>query len=216
MTTWSNLRAVGATAPPPCGTLRAVTQDRRHDLALVEGALAEVPGGFAALLKHVDGHVERCLDRLLARWPEAVSERADLRQSLELHLVRDDFRVLRSYRGEARLTTWMHAVATRHFYGEIRRIAKARRREPILEPADTPAPAATPEQQVARTDRAAKVRAVMDALPAEDRLLLGLLFDQELTAAGAGRIMGLEASGVRMRKKRLLARLAKRLEGLWP
>ena len=48
------------------------------------------------------------------------------------------------------------------------------------------------------------------------RVLVGLLFEQEMTAVGAARILGIEPSGVRMRKKRLLEKLAKKLAGLWP
>ncbi|MEZ4469120.1 MAG: sigma-70 family RNA polymerase sigma factor [bacterium] len=173
--------------------------------------LARAPGAVPRLRAHLDVALERCLSRLLARWPEAEADRADLRQGLDLHLVRDDFRVLRTYRGDARLTTWAHAVATRYFFQEIQRVVRGQR-PPVVETAA----AQTPEQAVLQADRRARVQAVVSGLPAQDQLLLGLLFDQELDAAGAGRVLGIEASGVRMRKKRLLEKLARKLAGLWP
>lgn len=196
-----------------CGTLPPVSVHAHHgDQGLVAAVLARTPGAQARLDAHLDVAIERCLARLLARWPEAAADRADLRQGLALHLVRDDCRVLRSYRGEARLTTWVHAVATRYFHQEIQRLVRAQR-APAGEPA---APTPSPEQAVLQADRRARVQAVVAGLPADDQLLLGLLFDQELDAAGAGRVLGIEASGVRMRKKRLLEKLARKLAGLWP
>ena len=124
-----------------CGTLPPVSVHAHHgDQGLVAAVLARTPGAQARLDAHLDVAIERCLARLLARWPEAAADRADLRQGLALHLVRDDCRVLRSYRGEARLTTWVHAVATRYFHQEIQRLVRAQR-APAGEPAaPTPAP----------------------------------------------------------------------------
>ena len=82
--------------------------------------------------------------------------------------------------------------------------------------AATPSEDASPEQASMTSDVQARVQAVLAELPPEDRALVALPFQQGATATDAAKLLGISAPGVRMRKKRLLARLRERLEGLWP
>ncbi len=61
-----------------------------------------------------------------------------------------------------------------------------------------------------------EVRSAIANLPSQDRLLLAMVFEQGLPAREIGQSLGLTPSGVRMKKQRLLRKLAKRLKGLWP
>jgi RNA polymerase sigma factor (sigma-70 family) len=60
------------------------------------------------------------------------------------------------------------------------------------------------------------VREVVRTLDDPDRLLLQLIYEQELDATGVAKILGLTPSGVRMRKQRLLAKLVEKLRDLAP
>lgn len=189
---------------------------RQRDLALVRAVMARDAGAFESFRARIGEAVNRSLERLLVRWREAVPHREDLLQSFELHLVRDDFKVLATYRGDAQLPTWIRAVATRHFYAEVKRIA-ARKHEQLDAPTtDVADDRPSPETTAVREDLRQRVREVLDTLDDADRALVGLLFEQGANASTASQVLGLKPSGVRMRKKRLLERLQKALAGVWP
>ncbi|MEQ8276298.1 MAG: sigma-70 family RNA polymerase sigma factor [Deltaproteobacteria bacterium] len=189
---------------------------RQQDLALVRAVVEGEAGAFGRLRAQLEQPIARSLDRLLVQWREAVVHREDLLQGLELHLVRDDFAVLRTFRGDAQLKTWIRAVATRHFYAEVKRIAAHDKEERGEVPDEQPHPGASPEDAAVREDLRRRVRTVIETLDDRDRALVGLVFEQGSNATAAAQVLGLKPSAVRMRKKRLLERLQKALKGVWP
>ncbi len=180
--------------------------------ATLEPIFEGVPGAFERFKESVQPTIERCLRRALARNKHLTLCREDLLQSLDLHLVSQDYRVLRSFRGNAKLTTWIHAVASRHFYGQIKRAPQRELPHAQLELSGGP----TPEEQALEADQRALVRRTVADLNDEDKVLVGLLFEQNVTAMKASRLLGLKPSAVRMRKKRLLERLKDKLKEAWP
>ena len=64
-----------------------------------------------------------------------------------------------------------------------------------------------------REERRAEVRAAVDRLPAADREVLRLAFDDGLDAAEIGRRLGTSPGAIRVRKHRALHRLAEMLGG---
>lgn len=187
------------------------------DRLLVERAIRGDSGAFDALRRHIEPAVRRCLARVIKAWPEVAGEAEDLRQALEVHLVEHDARVLRSYRGEASLDTWVHAVATRFFFRRASRwTAKSRalRSEGEVDTLSTEDD--SPEQSTLRNQRRRRVRAALDACSDDERLLYAMLFEQGVDAVRLADALGTKPSTIRMRKKRLLDKLARRLEGLWP
>lgn len=175
------------------------------------------PGAHAELEARIAGIVSSCLKRALAG-KGLESHEADLRQAFSLFLLERDARVLRTYRGDAALTTWIHAVAGRFFRAQVKRLAaeQARRSD-----GDDPEGAAgpdpeNPEGQSLRRDQIEGVREVLGSLSDSERLLLALMYEQDAPARVVAQSLGVTPAGVRMKKKRLLEKLARRLEGLWP
>lgn len=194
----------------------APLSEHASDLALIRAVIRREDGAFANLEAKTEGIVGACLTKAIARWPAMRTERDDLAQSFEVFLVEDDFRVLRTYAGRAALTTWIHSVAIRFFYRKARRLS-AHKTTP-LEPntlALVRDSAADPEARAVANAQLNGVRKAIAECTADEQAMLRLIYEQELPAHDVGKILGISGAGVRMKKKRLLARLASRLEGLW-
>ncbi len=137
------------------------------------------------------------------------------------HLSREGFRRLRRFRvgGAASFSTWLRAVSRnlcldwrRHRHGRPRREGAVPTRpiEVPLEEVRDPAPG--PEMVAACNERQAALASAVGRLPAEDRLLLRMRFEQELTLEQIARTTGLkDAQSVDRRIRGILAALRKDL-----
>lgn len=193
--------------------VEASVDSASDDLALVRRLLDGDEAAYTLIRGQIERVFGQVLGRLSRRFGDLSPLRADLLQSLELFLVKDGYRVLGTYRGDARLSTWLHAVAMRHLAAEITRArARARREQPAAE-LEAPAIGTDPELRVVRASERARVRRALEGLDPEERLLVALFFEQGLDATQAGRALGLRPSAVRMRKKRLLDKLQAKLGG---
>ena len=188
--------------------------DRGGDLDLIQGVIEGDTASFRSFLARIDPIVRRCLANLrsMAPWSSEVEE--DLRQHFELMLLEEGPRILGRFRHKSSLTTWIYVVATRSFRRHLKRIRTDRAR---LVDAETVCDAVDPHDsietvQIHRADLA-RVRAEVRRLEEDERSLLSMLFEEERTAEDVGQMLGLTPSGVRMKKKRLLARIAERLLG---
>lgn len=182
------------------------------DQQRVRQLLAGEADAYGSVQREVHQAFEQVWARLRARYPGLDDHRADLRQSLEVHLLRDGYRVLGTYRGEARLSTWLYAVAMRHVSRDAQRLYTQRIREGGSLDPDARAPDTDPEIRAVRRSERDHVRRVLDGLSDEDRTLVALFYEQGLDASQVSAILGISPAGVRMRKKRLLARLQAQLE----
>ena len=154
------------------------------------------------------------------------------------HLREQGFRRLTTFRGDGgtKFTTWLVVVARRgcldflrHSRGRARGDGhcdpgreeglKVRRRllalggaPPLSE--TIPAPEASPADDAERSERVQMVQEVLGELPAPDRLLLSLRFEDELSAAEIAQVMGFPTPfHVYRRLNLLLPRLRERLNG---
>lgn len=86
------------------------------------------------------------------------------------------FRGLDAFRGEARLSTWLHRICVNVALGAIRQ--RKRRPPPVLSPQpideSTHAPDETPEEALTRTRARDRVYRVLASLPAKKRIVLYL------------------------------------------
>ena len=185
-----------------------------EDLALIQRVIAGDQAAHRIFMEHTGRITRKCLANVRGRCPWIQAEEADLLQRFTLMLLENDHRVLRSYAGQSRLTTWIYVIATRFFQ---RQAGKLKREEVALEPGrDQPDEAESAETLQMRKAQIQGVRKVLSALSPQERLMLTMTYEQGLPAHEVGKMMGLTESGVRMKKQRLLKKLAKRLKGLWP
>ncbi len=200
-------RSVARSAPP---------MSAAEDLALVQKVIAGDNDAHQLFMEQAQKIAQKCFANVRRRSPWVSQEEADLLQRFWLMLLDKERRVLRTYSGQARLTTWLYVLATRFFQreaGQLKRLNNALDSKTSQEPLDERESAET--TQMRRTE-IREVRNALARLPSQDRLLLAMLFEQDLPAHEIGQTLGLTPSGVRMKKQRLLKKLAKRLKGLWP
>jgi RNA polymerase sigma-70 factor (ECF subfamily) len=186
----------------------------RHpeDLELVQRVIAGDRGAVSQFERRTRRIVGRSLRAAKATKRRVVLEADDLLQSLQVLLRADDARVLRSYRGESTLTTWIYTVAYRHFLSELRK----REAHENIDDHDVRDPGDSPETQTMKEEERAAVRRALLELTDEDRLLLHLLIDRDAPSKAVATLLGITPDGVRMRKMRILRTLLKKLAGLWP
>ena len=98
----------------------------------------------------------------------------------------------------ARFTTWLYRIVVNLCIDQRRRLQP----DPMPENFDLPDPAASAEQRIEAQERQTGLVRALRELPARQRAAMTLVYDEGLSGAEAGRIMGLSAKAV----ERLLAR----------
>ena len=186
------------------GTKNAV----EADLRLVREVIDKAPGAYERLRDQVSGSIGASLNSIAAYSPWIRNYEADLRQNFELMLVQDDFKILRSYEGRSKLTTWIYTVASRHFRRRASHLRNRKNMEAGKLSENTPSATDIEAEQI-RLEERAQLGVLVEELESDDRLLLKLFYEQSLSATTVAKHLGITASGARMRKARLLERLSK-------
>ena len=144
------------------------------------------------------------------------ADAADATQEVFVRLLR----VLPSYRGETKLTTWLYRLATNVCIDALRR--RGRPVEP-LEPTDDEVdedPLGRPEARAELAESAAEVRAALDSLPLPQRLSLTMLYFEDMRyediAAALGLPLNTVKSHIRRGKERLASLLRRPENGMEP
>jgi RNA polymerase sigma-70 factor (ECF subfamily) len=121
------------------------------DRSLLDRCLARKPRAwedfvdrFTGLIIHVVNHTARCRSIMLSS-----ADREDLTADVLLAIVRDDFAVLRHFRGKSSLATYLTVVARRVV---VRKLVGSRSATPLSAAADG-AEASEPEPEQRITDR---------------------------------------------------------------
>ncbi len=186
-----------------------------EDVALVARVLAREDGAHDALVARLTPVVQERANAAARRFALPDDRRDDLVQELWVMLGEHNYRVLRSYAGRSLLTTFAYAIATRFFFRRARKLHDSEAKRPTAElPVSLEDPAPSPLSEAARRSEASRVREVVEALDDDDRYLLHMFYEQDATAELVGRSLGISPAGVRMKKRRLLARLGKKLAAL--
>jgi RNA polymerase sigma-70 factor (ECF subfamily) len=183
----------------------------------------EVPADDAALLARLRAGDARAFETLVITYQHRVfgvalrmlgsrAEAEDIAQETFLRA----HRAVGEFRGEARLSTWLYAIASRLC---LNRLALAPRR---LERADDaallrlPAPAADAASALERSELAAALQQAIAELP-EDRRIVVVLRDLEgLAYEEIAEALGLELGTVRSRLHRARSDLKAKLERFLP
>jgi RNA polymerase sigma-70 factor, ECF subfamily len=167
-----------------------------RDRALLAAHLDGDPDAFAAL-------VGRHRDRLWAVAVRTLSgDREEAADALQDALL-SAYRAAGQFRGEARVTTWLHRVVVNACLDRLRRRA-ARPTVPLpSEGHEPPAPDAVGDRETALD-----VAAALRALPVDQRAALVLVDLQGLPVEEAARALGVPVGTVKSRCSRGRARLA--------
>ena len=167
--------------------------------------------------RFIDHVVRRALGSARGRVPD-VNEVADLRDEVVAWMVADDGRVLRTFRGESRLTSWLGVIVGRRARRLAQRGAGLRARTVSLD--GLSAEAATHlalegprDEGTARQRALARLAEAVEELSERDRLLLkGAFFERRPYAELAAEV-GVRTDSVGQLLYRAKQRLRKRLGG---
>lgn len=134
-------------------------------------------------------------------------------QDLVARLWSDNFKALRSWRGEGKLSTYLTVIVTRMCL-ERRRLAE--RTTPLDEAREPEAEQPSAESLAVERQQAAAARAALALLRPRDRLLLVLRFVDERTPSEIAPLLGLSPGTCRKALHDALGRLRRRLQDQAP
>ena len=179
--------------------------DDARDRALLEAHVAGDPDAFGELVRlHRDRLYAVALRTLGSGERE---EAADAVQDALLSA----YRAAAGYRGEARVSTWLHRVVVNACLDRVRRRA-ARPTVPLPDPGrDEPV---APGDSLADRETALDVHGALAALPADQRAALVLVDLHGLPVDQAAQVLGVPVGTVKSRCSRGRARLAVALGAL--
>ena len=145
--------------------------------------------------------VTRHQERLWAVAVRTLGDREEAADALQDALL-SAYRAAGSYRGEARVTTWLHRIVVNACLDRVRRRAvRATVPLPDQERAD-------PRDELAARETALEVEAALAGLPVDQRTALVLVDVQGLPVAEAAAVLGVPTGTVKSRCSRGRARLA--------
>lgn len=173
--------------------------DDARDRALLAAHLRGDGDAFGALVAHHR-------DRLWAVALRTLGDREEAADALQDALL-SAYRSAHTYRGEARVTTWLHRVVVNASLDRARRKAV----RPTVPLPDTGAEPAAPGDALADRETALDVEAALAALPPDQRAAIVLVDLQGLPVDEAARVLGVPAGTVKSRCSRGRARLAVQL-----
>ena len=166
-----------------------------QDRALVAAHVAGDAQAFSTL-------VHRHQERLWAVALRTLGDREEAADALQDALL-SAYRAAGSYRGDARVTTWLHRIVVNACLDRVRR-NKARPTVPLPEDNDP----ADPRDALTERETALDIEAALAALPEEQRAALVLVDVQGLPVDDAAHVLGIPVGTVKSRGSRGRARLA--------
>jgi RNA polymerase sigma-70 factor (ECF subfamily) len=198
--------------------LRGVDDGPAADGSAADGPAADGPGADgdardrALLAAHLAGDrdafgtlVRAHQDRLWAVAVRTLGDRDEAADALQDALL-SAYRAAASYRGDARVTTWLHRVVVNACLDRVRR-RQARPTVPLPDRYDVPAPG----NPLADRETALELEAALADLPADQRAAIVLVDVQGYGVDEAARVLGCPPGTVKSRCFRGRARLAAQL-----
>lgn len=177
--------------------------DTADDAVLVEAAR----GGDASAFDRLVTRHRRAVYQVCYRFVHQHEDAADLTQDTFVRA----WKSLASFRGDARFSTWLHRIAVNVSLNRVSLKTPAADTADFDLMADQHAPA--PGQSLVDRERAAAVRAAVQALPPRQRTALVLRTYHELSHQEVADIVGTSVGAVKANVFHALANLKKRLEG---
>ena len=152
--------------------------------------------------------------RQLGQGPEVAAAVEDVVQRVFLKLWEQDRRRLRTFRGGARLGTWLVAIARREAIDELRGVERRTRHAAAHESRVREAvePPAGPVEVAAGREGAAQLQEALAAIPPRDRLLVTWI-EEGWTYRAVARVLALRENSIGPLLKRARERLGRALNG---
>jgi RNA polymerase sigma-70 factor (ECF subfamily) len=173
----------------------------RDNTALVQGLRAGEPWASAALFERYAPHVERMLRKILG--PQRRAELADLVHDVFVQALAS----IKSLREPGAMPAWMQSITARVAYRTIR-AQRIRRWLCFWEPA-TIAEVASPDVDADALDACRRVYAVLDRMPADERVAFALRYVEGMELAQLAVACDVSLATI----KRRLARAEQRFAG---
>ncbi|GAC1439260.1 MAG: RNA polymerase sigma factor SigM [Mycobacteriales bacterium] len=172
-----------------------------RDRALLTAHLNGDPDAFPALVRLHQ-------DRLWAVALRTLGDREEAADALQDALL-SVYRSAASYRGDARVTTWLHRVVVNACLDRVRR-SKVRATVPLPDGERGGGPA-DPRDQLGDRETAWEIEAALALLPADQRTALVLVDVQGMPVADVADVLGVPSGTVKSRCARGRAQLALQL-----
>lgn len=184
--------------------------DGTDDADLARRCIARDPEAWRLLLDRISGLIRRVADRACRRGgggasPEFVEE--TLSRTVA-ELLRDDAALLRRYRSQWRLSTWIGAIAQRKALGLL--AASSRNATASVDLDGLAAACDDPSLPVEREERREAILRALGRLPDRDRLMLLWVYGEGRSYRTVALLLGLSEESV----GRLLQRARDRLRPL--
>ena len=183
-------------AVPAAPARTPAPDDDAEDRALLAAHVAGDRRAFGTLVARHQSRLWAVALRTLADREEA----ADALQDALVHA----YRGAASYRGEARVTTWLHRVVVNACLDRARRRAV----RPTIALSEQRADVPDPRDALGDRETALELEAALSALPLEQRSAILLVDVQGLSVAEAAAVLGVATGTVKSRCSRGRARLA--------
>ena len=154
--------------------------------------------------------VSRKLPRILALAQRLLADRGEAEEVAQEVFVKVWKQAPQWQSGQARFDTWVHRVTLNLCYDRLR---GRHATEPYDEAAEVADPSATPDEALQSTQRDARLRSALAALPARQREALVLQYYQELSNNDAAALMNLSVDALESLLARARRALRARLAG---
>ena len=180
-----------------------------NDEQMVERALSGDPEAFGEIVRRWERRIFALAFGMLGREEDA----RDATQETFLSA----FRNLRNFRGEAKVSSWLHRIAVNQCITRQRR-AKVRGETALEEEAEKNAAVfalpmdASPARAAEKVERSSAVRSAVSALPPDLRQVVVMKEFEELTFQEISEVLNLPLSTVKSRLYTALRQLQLRLE----
>lgn len=186
------------TGPPSLGLVADPADGDARDRALLAAHVAGDRDAFGTLVSHHR-------DRLWAVALRTLGDREEAADALQDALL-SAYRAAGGYRGDAKVTTWLHRVVVNACLDRVRR-RKARPTVPLPEQGGSAEPADQHDALSAR-ETALEIEAALAELPVEQRCAIMLVDVHGLPVDDVAAILGVPAGTIKSRCSRGRARLA--------
>lgn len=174
----------------------------RSDADIVAAHLGGERGAFDEIVDRYEARVYAVALRMCG---DAEAAR-DVTQDVFITALRS----LKAFRGEARISTWLHRIAVNASLDRLRR-RQRRREQPLDETIEGAVPGLDPEEAAVETERATAVRLAIAALPVEFRAVIVLHDLQGLDYSKVAESLEIPLGTVKSRIHRARLELARML-----